>query len=212
MAHQCLYRSAALSHVTGGQKPNAVKYSTLRSKSAHWQSEISEHGENTKSPSRSTTLVHSGLPHRLAVNSGTLSVCSGGGGGSGVSGLSAGVRWVEYLIKTSFRACLELWKRDLSLNASTKTLTRIIYRHVSTYMCFEGTCYTLGQALSWETHRSELGRKTGQLSVKVEAVWIWEVSHPRYRQAACRISVWREQLIWKIQNASIVLGLERGCG
>lgn len=43
-------------------------------------------------------------------------------------------------------------------------------------MCFEGTHYVEGQALLGNTLHTEFGRKTGQLSVTVEAVWIQEVS------------------------------------
>ncbi len=55
-----------------------------------------------------------------------------------------------------------------------KTSSHIIYNHLSTYMCFEGTCYVECQALFRNTHHTEFGRKTGQLSVTVEAVWIQE--------------------------------------
>lgn len=66
-------------------------------------------------------------------------------------------------------------KNRVFLSHSTKH-THILYTNVSTYVCFEGTRYVAGQALFGNTHHTEFGRKTGQLSVMVEAVWIQEFS------------------------------------
>lgn len=167
-----------LAHVTG-QKPNAVKDSACKSGVSFtdgWRFPNMERTPRALQPRplRAATQVSGQQWHACSYigRAGRLA-------GSGVSGLSAGVRWVEYLIETSYRTCLELFDvRGTFPHSKHETLTRIIYRHVSTYMCFEGTCYTWAQALSWETHHSDLGRKTGQLSVKVEAVWIREVLRP----------------------------------
>lgn len=70
---------------------------------------------------------------------------------------------------------LDVQKEGRSLTAQN-THTHIIYKHVSTYVRFEGTRYVEGQALFGNTHHTEFGRKTGQLSVMVEAVWIQEFS------------------------------------
>lgn len=72
----------------------------------------------------------------------------------------------------------------------------------------EGTRCFEGQASLGNTHHTEFGRKTGQLSVMVEAVRMQEFSclilAYIYIYMPSKISEWHEQRRWKIHSSSIV--------